>query len=200
MVTDLPVCTGTIGNKRLASSPRTMPSLTPDGRLEGRLSRVEPPAPVPASPAAGATLELAERRPAPPPDEAGPYRDAPRDGRRRFVVLTFAAFALGLGLLGAVVLAPRFGTPGKGPEGVRALSGVESLLSAGRQRLLVVESTPPGAAITIEGQPVGVTPWAGSNAWAPGAKVELRLPGHEAWAGALSGAAEQRVDAALKRR
>ncbi len=157
------------------------PTLSSDGTLEGRLSRVEPA--VPASPAAQeAPLELAEV--APPPIQPLPVRD---DGQRRRGGVKFVIGAFGLGLLILVaslvrsVISP---PPGSTREDeVRALGSIENALAVNRGHA-VIQSEPAGASITFNGHVVGVTPWAGDNTFGT-QPIELRLAGYRTWAGAL---------------
>jgi hypothetical protein len=66
---------------------------------------------------------------------------------------------------------------------------------------ITITSEPSGAAVNVEGTPVGVTPWATDNIWATGpVNVTLTLPGYRPWSGSFPGARPARLEARLQRR
>ncbi len=66
---------------------------------------------------------------------------------------------------------------------------------------ITITSEPNGAAVSIEGTPVGVTPWAVDNTWASGpVNVSVTMPGYRAWSGTFPGGRPARVEARLQRR
>lgn len=169
--------------------------MTPEGRLEGRLNRVEAPPAEPDEP-----IELAERPKPKAYEEQQPYRAPHVSGRRSLALkIVIAAAVLGVALLVAALVGPHARTPGKGGlEMVRDNTVVDSLLSGGTKAPLIVSSEPPGATITIGGAVVGKTPWAGDNTWDGNALVVIELPGYKKWTGKLRGG-EQTISANLQR-
>ncbi|MBL9039663.1 MAG: PEGA domain-containing protein [Archangium sp.] len=177
----------------------TGPTMSSDGSLEGRFDQV---APTTERPPAEAPLEL-EARPAveghvwdgPEVPEAPP----PKSALRMLVVVLLLALVLISGgaflLLGTTAPA----TPHRPviPDGVHTPPAVEALLPS-LHHSAIVDSTPPGASILVNGEVVGVTPWAGDNVWG-NVEVELRLKGFQPWRGRLSGAGESSLSATLKR-
>jgi hypothetical protein len=51
----------------------------------------------------------------------------------------------------------------------------------------MIDSTPAGAKLTIDGVIIGETPWAGDNRWNGEVRVVLQARGYKAWEGVLSG-------------
>jgi eukaryotic-like serine/threonine-protein kinase len=66
---------------------------------------------------------------------------------------------------------------------------------------ITITSEPNGAAVSVEGTPVGVTPWAVDNAWGPGpVNVSVTAPGYRPWSGTFPGGRPARLEARLQRR
>ncbi len=66
---------------------------------------------------------------------------------------------------------------------------------------ITITSQPNGAAVTVEGHLVGVTPWAVDNTWAPGpVKVGVTMPGYRPWSGTFAGGVPARLEARLQPR
>jgi hypothetical protein len=167
------------------------PALDSEGRLTGRLRRLEP-APEPlASPPDEAPLELEERPRAVKTLPLQQFRDEPLPpARRRGLWLALGALALGAGLFGASLLL--------GPAAWRQLPA--GVVSPPRRGTVLVQSEPAGATVRIAGQVVGATPFAGDNRWGD-AEVTVSLPGYAPWKGALvAGREEQRLSARLRER
>lgn len=177
------------------------PSLDADGRL---VRPATPPAPeVPAAPTpyepeAEPVLELDVRPPTPAPPPVETFRQVePRPRQRYAVRLALLAAALGAVLLAGALVTARPQPPGS-TQVVRETTLLDTLLAGGPKAPAIITSTPPGATITIDGAAVGVTPWAGDNAWPAGTVVRLEMPGFSPWEGRLEGS-ETRLDARLKR-
>jgi eukaryotic-like serine/threonine-protein kinase len=67
--------------------------------------------------------------------------------------------------------------------------------------VILITSEPTGAAVSVEGSPVGVTPWAADNIWAKGpVNVTLTAPGYRPWTGTFSGGRPARLEAHLQKR
>jgi hypothetical protein len=168
----------------------TGPSLDVDGRLVGRIEKVEQgPLPLDQQP----PLELAERGPS-HFDEAvtnfrGPQGLPPSQRFGRAVMVLALVLAAGL-LAGGLLYKPR---PQAG-ETVTA-GGITSTFS-GHRSAIIINSTPEGATVTIANQKVGVTPWAGDNIWGTG-QVTLTLPGYKAWNGKLKAAEDTTLQVTL---
>jgi hypothetical protein len=174
------------------------PSLNADGRLEGRLRRIEPESAAPVSPKEE-PLELEERAPVRPSPPPGPYRAVPPDLRRRLAVrLVIAAALLGAVLLASGLLASKV-RRGPGADTVHASTPLDSLLGGGPKAPVVIDSDPPGATVRVGSEKVGVTPWAGDNVWVGPTPVVVELPGYRAWRGTLQGGEEVHLNARLKR-
>lgn len=171
-------------------------SLSADGKLEGRLNRIEGEGgPPPVEPAP--VLELAEKAPArPEPLQEGYRAPLPQPGRRLAVRILIAALAVGGVLLAAGLLSSR-PRPGQAPDRVRTNTPLDSLLAGGEKRPVIISSEPAGATVRIAGQVVGVTPWAGDNLWVGDAPVVLELPGFKDWKGTLKGGEEVHLNARL---
>jgi hypothetical protein len=181
------------------------PTLNADGRLEGRVARIEPEGAGPLPPPAEApVLELAERAPKRPEPEHQGYRPPIPDVRRqRAVRLVLAAAVAGMVLLVAGLLvsrpAQRSGPPldsGRA-DTVRESSVIDQLLGGGPKAPAIITSEPAGATVTIGGQKIGVTPWAGDNVWTGDTPVVIELPGYRPWRGTLRGGEEVHLDARL---
>jgi eukaryotic-like serine/threonine-protein kinase len=67
--------------------------------------------------------------------------------------------------------------------------------------VVLITSEPTGAQVSVEGSPVGVTPWAADNTWAKGpVNVTLTAPGYRPWTGTFSGGRPARLEAHLQKR
>lgn len=187
-------------------APFKGPALRPDGQITGRTPAAAPPEGLDARfgalelpRAPSLELELVERAPKQVEPRVERFRDEPPP-RRRSVGLKVAvvAGALGVALFSTFLLAPR---PFLARVGLDRLRNDFELgpLSFRRAHLpLLVESTPPGATITIAGKVVGVTPWAGDNAWLDQAPITVALDGYAPWTGRLREGVEQKVNLTLK--
>ncbi len=181
------------------------PTLGADGRLEGRLSAVEPAPPSSQGPA-GPTdeaLELGER-PLPQPANISPeYRDLShlrRRERRARVMKALAVVGL-LGLLGVAGFALlsrnalRDLTHG-GTEGVRDSTPLDRLLNRGT-RIVVFDSVPPGATVTAGDTVIGVTPWSGDSSIPSGTELQFTLAGYRPVTEVMPAAAQPRLTVRL---
>lgn len=168
------------------------PALGADGKLEGRLSRIEADGPPPDN---SVQLELEVRPPKRPDGEPTAYREPTLlPSQRLGLRLIAVALAAGVALLVAGLATSRPSRPG---EVVRSNTFLDSLLAQGAPHAVVIISEPPGATVKIAGQAVGVTPWAGDNLWADDTPVVLELPGFKPWKGTLSGGREVHLKARL---
>lgn len=171
------------------------PTLSADGTLEGRLSRLEPASPgtwEPVDPSS-APLELAEV--APPVVAALPIRPEPASSKPR-VPLFIVFGSMGLGVLILIfalvkdVISP---PPMARADEVRAIGEVEQHLSVPTPKgRAVIQSEPDGAEIVVNGQVIGTTPWAGDNVIGT-QTFEVRRAGYQSWKGRLP----DRADATL---
>jgi eukaryotic-like serine/threonine-protein kinase len=67
--------------------------------------------------------------------------------------------------------------------------------------VILVTSEPAGAVVSVEGSPMGVTPWAADNTWGPGpVQVDVSLPGYRTWSGTFPGGRPARLSAKLQKR
>jgi eukaryotic-like serine/threonine-protein kinase len=67
--------------------------------------------------------------------------------------------------------------------------------------VVLITSEPTGAQVSVEGSPMGVTPWAADNTWAKGpVNVTLTAPGYRPWTGTFSGGRPARLEAHLQKR
>lgn len=176
------------------NAPRA--TLSSDGTLEGRLSRLEPVSPTAFAPPTDEAIELAEV--APPPVQRLPVSPVAPSRKRSPVKIVLIAFGLGLGLLVvALVRGVVSPPPPAGPDEMRETNVVESLIAPKLGRAIIM-SEPAGATIVFNGQVVGTTPWAGDNRF--GTKpLELKLPGYKPWKGALPDSADAKISAQLTR-
>lgn len=194
---------------------RNGPSLSADGEflrgpasaakgLEQRLEKMEPAAAPSAAAPPSEELELAERpRPVVEerienfrPEDPGPFR-----ARSKALTLSLVCLLVGAGGLTALLaLKPKLNFNwGQPRDGVHESTLLERLAAVGEGHPLIINSTPPGADIIIDGQPIGQTPWAGDNRWDSEAPVVLRLPGYKPWMGKVKGGQPQALDIELKR-
>ncbi len=156
----------------------------------------------------------------PPPAAAG--RALRKRPARRALFAAIAAIAAGIGAalyLGAATPARAPGsaqpTPLResldeiGAQGRALMERAESSFEATRRSieglsstpLLVIESTPSGAEIWLDGEWLGNTPFAGDNRAAAGAhELRLRLKGYRDAVLAIEGGASSRLNVALRRR
>jgi eukaryotic-like serine/threonine-protein kinase len=169
----------------------TGPALDPSGTLEGR-GRLTPVAPAPprAPRPRAEALELEERPPRaqtdyvppPPPPKARPPAGGQGGAGRLFLALLVLA---GLGAGGWYFFLREKPAPARAPIAV----------------VVLISSEPSGAAVSVEGTPVGVTPWAADNTWAPGpVNVTITHPGYRPWSGSFRGGRPARLEARLQRR
>ena len=170
------------------------PTLGADGKLEGRFAAVEPPPP----PVPTGELELEVVAPKRIEPRVEHFRDAPADPRRRRAL---AVFVVGLVVIGAVAGFVVFVRPQLTrltPDGVTEPALIDQL-HVGAPEPLIISSTPTGARLTINGEYVGDTPWAGDNRWSGTVKVTLEVPGYQRWETTLPGGAAKTIDAKLAR-
>jgi hypothetical protein len=67
--------------------------------------------------------------------------------------------------------------------------------------VVLITSEPTGAQVSVEGSPMGVTPWAADNTWSKGpVNVTLTAPGYRPWTGTFSGGRPARLEARLQKR
>jgi len=67
--------------------------------------------------------------------------------------------------------------------------------------VVLISSEPVGAAVSVEGTAVGVTPWAADNTWPAGpVNVTVTYPGYRPWSGTFRGGRPARLEARLQRR
>ena len=113
---------------------------------------------------------------------AGSARSGWRPGRRFVAALAGAAAVAAIVAAGAAWLGPRSGvTPGMPEQTAPAIGGTpgEPPSVFGGSAILVVETTPPGAQVYVDGAPVGTTPLQRED-MAPGTRdIEARLADHE---------------------
>jgi hypothetical protein len=169
----------------------TGPSLDVDGKLVGRIEKVEEAGPLPLD--QQPPIELGERGPSRFDEPITNFRDQPLPPSQRFGRLVIGlAVVLALGLLaGGLLFKPRVDS---GLETVKS-SGLAGVFS-GHRAVAVIDSEPQGATVTIAGVKVGQTPWAGDNQWGP-AEVTITLSGYKAWNGKLKAGEDTTVKARL---
>jgi serine/threonine-protein kinase len=130
-----------------------------------------------------ATAPRAEADYVPPPAPAGPGLNNGPSGWPILLVLV-------LGLLGAGAWYYFFASAGKGPPPRHPIAIT-----------ITITSEPNGAAVSVEGTKVGLTPWAVDNTWGPGpVHVIITLPGYRPWSGTFPGGQPARLEARLQRR
>ena len=67
--------------------------------------------------------------------------------------------------------------------------------------VVFITSDPTGAQVSVEGSPLGVTPWAADNTWPNGpVNVTLTASGHRPWTGTFSGGRPARLEVRLQKR
>jgi eukaryotic-like serine/threonine-protein kinase len=67
--------------------------------------------------------------------------------------------------------------------------------------VVFITSEPTGAEVSVEGSPVGVTPWAADNIWDKGpVNVTLTAPGYRPWTGTFPGGRPARLAVHLQRK
>ncbi len=170
------------------------PSLDIDGRLEQRIGGVEPLAPKPEdfAPPVLPSPEL-EVRDRPKPPKPVMIDDVPRSTWA--IKLVVALFVVGIATF---VLVLKFRPTIAVPEGVHPSRFVDSFGQAAAGHVLIT-SSPSGAAVSINGEQLGVTPWAADNRWSGEVKVTLSARGYKVWAGTFAGGSTQTLDVQLKK-
>jgi len=170
------------------------PALDATGRVVEKERRPDRPVPAAAFEAPNAgdeELELARpaRRAPNEWSEPAPYRDDPgRPRSRGALIAVLVLLGLGAAAAGAFMFFPTLQR--KLPVN----------LPLGATASLVITSTPDGAAVVIDGQTVGVTPFAGDNRWRGRPKLELRLEGYETFRDSFDGGKTQNIAATLKKK
>jgi eukaryotic-like serine/threonine-protein kinase len=106
-------------------------------------------------------------------------------------------------------------TRGPSPAPMLALLVVAALVAAGWYHfwakpkttprapavVVFITSEPTGAEVSVEGSPLGVTPWAADNTWPNGpVNVTLTAAGHRPWTGTFSGGRPARLVVRLQKR
>ncbi len=178
------------------------PQLSADGVVEGTAPKADvPPSPIAPRPEE-APLELVER-PKPPEallDENLAHTQKHFDGPARRP-RTAAKVVMGLLLLSALVV----GTLPLWLPRVRAVLGEEprihGIVSSGEpaskvdkvlnavlpdRASLLIDSTPDGAEVRINGELVGTTPFAGTNRFGSAPKVRISKAGYRTWTGTVT--------------
>ena len=163
-------------------------ALDSSGTLESRNPLARRPGPAPRK-AQLEPLELEERAPRPTtdyvPPPAPPTPRLPRRGGGGGVLLLFLLVLAGLGAGGWYLFFK--------PKTSRLYVPVAVVV--------LVTSDPLGASVSVEGTPVGVTPWATDNTWPRGpVNVTLTHPGYRPWTGTFPGGRPARLEAKLQRR
>jgi hypothetical protein len=155
-------------------------------------------------------LELAERQ----PKQAGSAPEEPRREDRRHRPPFWMPIAIGAGVLVActvvLLLLLVLQKPLQRASTAQATAKTEA---PANEKLavpdesegapsLTVQSDPPGAMVFIEGEESGSTPLLGSNEFAKGSQVRLRLElkGYRSWTGTFAGGLNAAVRAKLQRR
>lgn len=135
-------------------------------------------------------LQLARppRRPATEWSAPAPYRPDAGKKRGAGLIAVLVLIVLAGGTAAAFMLFPTLQR--KLPFDLPAMSA----------RSLLITSSPGGAAVLIEGQSVGVTPYAADNRWKGRPKVELRLEGYETFRDTFEGGKEQSLAATLRKK
>ena len=166
------------------------PTLSADGTLEGRMSRVEPaPASGAFSPVASdQPLALVLKSPRPLAPLTGTAEPAAAS-KRSPMLLVAGAFGLGLLILAIALVRDVVTGPPEAraaieaePDGVRPLENVETLLPSTSRGQAMIDSEPSGAQVWAFGRMIGITPWAGDNRFGS-TEIELRLDGYKTWRG-----------------
>ena len=134
----------------------------------------------------------------PPPD---PPKGLPRAMVRLLALLVVA----GLGYGAWQWLAP-------GPWGAAVRERVHAIASEVRsakpaptrsaglhQGTVLFLSSPDGARVTIDGEEIGVTPFAGDLRWRRGAEITFTRSGYAPWTGTLPAGPEVKLDVTLRR-
>ena len=135
----------------------------------------------------------------PPPPETS--RRRPRVPLKLLVLL----LAVGLGY-GAWQWFERGGTVEGLMDEARALgSDTRALTRSAKhavgftQGTVLLLSTPDGATVTIDGEEIGVTPFAGDLRWKKGAEITFTRRGYGTWTGTLPAGPEVKLDVTLRR-
>ncbi len=168
----------------------TGPALDASGNVDGR-GRLAPvgPAPPRAPRPWAEPLELEPRPPraetdyVPPPPPPKPRQPSGGEGAGRLLLWLLVLAGLGAG--GWYYFLKDKQPPAHTPVAV----------------VVLISSEPSGAAVSVEGTPVGVTPWAADNTWGPGpVNVTITHPGYRPWNGSFPGGRPARLEARLQRR
>ncbi|MGO8969571.1 MAG: PEGA domain-containing protein [Myxococcaceae bacterium] len=163
------------------------PAMDASGQLEGQ-SGAAPRAPLRHRPPRAEPLELAERPPRPETDFVPP----PPPPKPRL--------PSGGGTGGPALVLLLLAIAGAGGW----YFFLRSKTPANRVPVAVVvfiTSEPLGASVSVEGTPVGVTPWAADNIWPPGpVNVTVARPGYRPWSGTFHGGRPARLEVRLQRR
>ncbi len=176
------------------------PALGADGRLEERLSRLEPPRGPEAFAPVEEKLELdvKSRRAIEARVETFREEAGARSRRPWALKLFLAVMLLGVAGFGALLyFKPKLDVPIL--DGVRQSSLLDELTAPGEPQPIIVSSTPTGATIFIGGKNLGQTPWAGENRWSGETPLRLELAGYRTWEGTMKGGKPQTFDITLKK-
>lgn len=131
----------------------------------------------------------------------------PPEPRRPRVPVKLLGLLVVLGLgYGAWQWFERGGTVEALREEARALqSGTRSLTRSAKHAVGMIQgtvlflSTPDGATVTIDGEEIGVTPFAGDLRWKQGAEITFSRDGYGTWTGTLPTGPEVKLDVTLRR-
>ena len=195
--------------------------LSPDG-ASGTLELLRPPrvdekAAVPtAALEDSAPLELAPVAPRVVQERVEVFREAPPPARppSRGIPLMLMLFLTLFIAAGVFLVWPQTAPPALAqllPELQRKLHTLldrpaptlQSVLAPhkGPVHTLILDSSPTGAQVEVNGQPLGRTPVAVENRYGPGRQnVRMKQPGYQPWQGTFEGDEDAAVQAILKRR
>lgn len=173
------------------------PALSADGTLEGRAQPEPASAPTPVAPPQEKPLELATRPPPRAYTAPTAYRPDPQQPRRWVPLLLGGFVVAGFAIAGAAMLL----TPAAAP--LRPEIELPPVLLDALPELagppVVILSEPSGATIRAPTGVLGVTPWAGNNAFLIDTELTLTLPGYQPTKLVLGGAKEAHLSVTLKR-
>jgi hypothetical protein len=178
-------------------------SLSPDGKIEGIYLPKDQRRPTEswenAPPPPALDLEPLELVPREPKPEPPPVPQPPRQRIGVPIVIGVGVLIFCAGLL-ALVLRHNPATSPEPPAPVAEKLDVPDAPEGAPS--LTVQSDPPGATVFVQGEESGSTPLLGSNEFAKGSQVKLRLelPGYRPWTGTFSGGINATVRAKLKRK